>query len=102
MISTLLVARIEGEPLSYEDLLRYCLLLLIAGNETTTHLIGNAFLCFDEHQEVMDELRTAPELMGGALEEILRYLSPAQSVLRRATVDTQISGQQIKARSTIH
>ncbi len=57
LISALLDAQIDGQHLNQRELLGFCILLLVAGNETTTNLIGNALLCFDEHPEVMEELR---------------------------------------------
>src|SRR5579885_3136394 len=80
LISAPLAAEIEGERLTDIELLGFCILLLIAGNETTTNLIGNAILCFDEHPEVYDQLRDAPELLPSAIEEALRYRSPVQAM----------------------
>jgi cytochrome P450 len=97
LISALVAAQLDGEKLTEPELLSFCVLLLIAGNITTTNLIGNAILCFDDHPEVMDELRADPSLMPGAIEEILRYLSPVQRLIRAATVDTVIGDKQIKA-----
>ena len=52
LISNLLTAQIEDEHLSMVEMLGFCMLLLVAGNETTTHLIGNAILCFSEQAGV--------------------------------------------------
>ena len=57
LISALLAAQIDGQHLNQRELLGFCVLLLVAGNETTTNLIGNALLCFDENPEVMEQLR---------------------------------------------
>lgn len=97
LISALVAAQVDGEKLTEPELLSFCVLLLIAGNVTTTNLIGNAFLCFDDHPEVMDELRAEPSLIPGAIEEVLRYLSPVQRLIRAAAVDTVIGDKQIKA-----
>lgn len=97
LISALIEAQIEGVHLSEPELLSFCLLLLVAGNETTTNLIGNALLCFDEHPEAMEQLRAEPALLPNAIEEVLRYLSPVQLLVRAAKVDTQIGEQKIKA-----
>jgi cytochrome P450 len=74
LISALLNAQIDGEHLSQQELLGFLVLLLVAGNETTTNLIGNALVCFDEHPEVMEQLRAEPELIprGGAALSVSR------------------------------
>lgn len=95
LISGLLSAQVEGQHLTQQELLSFCTLLLVAGNETTTNLIGNALVCFDEQPQVMDELRTAPDLIPSAVEEVLRYRSPVQFTARVATADTEIRGQRI-------
>lgn len=97
LLTALIQAEVDGERLSDMELLGFCVLLLVAGHETTTNLLGNAILCFDEHPEVMDELRAEPELLPNAIEEILRYYSPVKMLGRTATVDTTLRGQSIKA-----
>jgi len=70
LISRLLAAEVDGEKLSTRDIQASCILILIAGYETTTRLIGNAMFCFTQHPAVMAELRAAPDLLAGALEEV--------------------------------
>jgi cytochrome P450 len=97
LISALLDAQIDGRHLNQRELLGFCILLLVAGNETTTNLIGNAILCFDEHPEVMEQLRAEPELLAGAIEEVLRYRSPVQFMYRRVVADVTIRDSQLRA-----
>jgi cytochrome P450 len=97
LISALLDAQIDEQHLDMRELLGFCILLLVAGNETTTNLIGNALLCFDEHPEVMEQLRAEPELIPGAIEEVLRYRSPLQFMYRRAAGNVTIRDQEIQA-----
>jgi len=97
LISALLDAQIDGQHLNQRELLGFCILLLVAGNETTTNLIGNALLCFDEHPEVMEELRAEPALVPGAIEEVLRYRSPVQYMYRRAVADVTIGDHEMRA-----
>lgn len=101
LISALLNAQIDGQHLNQQELLGFCILLLVAGNETTTNLIGNAFLCFDEHPEVMEQLRAEPALIPEAIEEVLRYRSPVQFMYRRAAADITLGGQEIRAGQTV-
>jgi cytochrome P450 len=97
LISALLSAEIDGERLSVQDLLSFCVLLLVAGNETTTTLIGNAMLCFDTFPATIPLLREDPSLLPSAIEEVLRYHSPILTVSRRVTTDTTLGGQELKA-----
>ncbi|MBO0685842.1 MAG: cytochrome P450 [Candidatus Dormibacteraeota bacterium] len=97
LISALLAARLDGEALDQFDLLAFCILLLIAGNETTTNLLGNAILCFDENPESDDALRADPALLPMAIEEVLRYRSPVQGMMRRARSRVVLSGQVLSA-----
>lgn len=97
LISALLSAEIDGERLTERDLLSFCVLLLVAGNETTTTLIGNMMLCFDTFPAAFQTLQENPSLLTSAIEEVLRYHSPILTVSRRATVDTSLSGWEIKA-----
>jgi cytochrome P450 len=97
LISALLNAPIDGQHLNQQELLGFCVLLLVAGNETTTNLIGNALLCFDEHPEVMEQLRAEPTLIPGAIEEVLRYRSPVQFMYRQAIADFTLEGHNIRA-----
>ena len=93
LISGLLAAEIEGERLNQIELLGFCILLLVAGNETTTNLIGNAMLCFAEHPEQWEELRRRPDLLPQAIEEALRYRSPVQAMFRVTKIETELQGQ---------
>ncbi len=97
LISALIDAQIDGQHLDMMELLGFCILLLVAGNETTTTLLGNALLAFTDHPEAMEELRAHPELLPDAIEEVLRYLSPVKSMYRMASKDTELGGKQIKA-----
>ncbi|HEY3364486.1 MAG TPA: cytochrome P450 [Symbiobacteriaceae bacterium] len=95
LISSLLAAEIEGERLSEDDLLNFCWLLLVAGNETTTNLLSNAILTFLEHPDALARLRAEPERIPQAIEEVLRYRSPVQAMFRVATTDVEMAGQVI-------
>jgi cytochrome P450 len=97
LISALLQVEIDGERLPEDELLGTCLLLLVAGHETTTGLISNALVCLDEHPESLQELIAQPDLLPSAIEEVLRYRSVVHTDQRVALVDTVLDGQQIKA-----
>lgn len=96
LMSLLLAAEVDGEKLSQEELLDFCQLLLIAGHETTANLLSNAIYSFDAFPEVADELRRDPDLMAGAIEEILRCFPSVSGELRIATKETELAGQTIE------
>jgi hypothetical protein len=73
------------------------ILLLVAGNETTTNLIGNAALELLAHPDALAAVRADPSLVPSAVEEVLRYASPVQMDPRIATRDVEIQGKTIPA-----
>ncbi len=95
LVSALLAASVDGQSLSPVELLGFCGLLLVAGNETTTNLLGNMILCFDEHPDVVERLRTNRALVPGAIEEALRYYSPVRAMMRITTTETMLGDKHI-------
>lgn len=84
---------VRGEPehaLSSPELINLCVLLLVAGNETTTNLIANAVLALLAHPDIYEQLRADPTIADRVVEETLRYDNPAQAVLRVTTSKTTI------------
>jgi cytochrome P450 len=96
LMSRLILAEVDGQQLYQEELLSFCYLLLFAGYETTANLIGNAMLAFEEHPDETEELRDNPELMPGAIEEILRCYAPVIGAIRLVENDVQIRKQALK------
>ena len=86
LVSRLIEAEEEGDRLSEAEMIVTLRLLLVAGNETTTNLIGNGMKALLEHPEQLELLRRRPELIDTAIEELLRYDSPVQ-VDGRITLD---------------
>ncbi len=101
MMSELLAAEIDGERLSLEDVISFCILLLLAGHVTTTNLLSQAVRCFSEHPAVLAQLRKQPELMPGAIEEVLRYASPIWRVLRTTKSEVTLEDVTIPANSWV-
>jgi cytochrome P450 len=97
LISALVGAQEEQNALSTEDILWFCLLLLVAGNETTTNLISNSMLALTEHPAEMSRLTADPGLIPGMVEEALRYDSPVQGLFRTTTRDVTVAGTTIPA-----
>lgn len=96
LISLLLSAEIDGQKLSQQEILGFSILLLAAGNETTTNLITNAVRVLTEETAIQQQLREKPESIPGFIEEVLRYYPPIQAIGRVAAEDIEIAGNQIK------
>jgi pimeloyl-[acyl-carrier protein] synthase len=96
LISALVAVEDVGDKLNQNELLMMLRLLLVAGHETTTDLIGNGLLALLHHPQQMHLLREEPTLMESAVEEFLRYDSPVQVDARAALEDMEIHGRQIK------
>lgn len=98
MISDLIRARDGANSLSEKELLGTCILLLVAGHETTVNLLGNGLLTLLRHPQQMALLRDNPDLAPTAVEEMLRYESPVQRATQRfAMAPLEIGGQEIEA-----
>jgi len=102
LISGLVTARDEAARLSEDELVAQCILLLFAGNEATSNLIGNGTLVLLRHPAALDQLRRNPDIIQSAVEELLRFESPAQSVVRLATEDIEIDGTMIRKGDRLH
>ncbi len=95
VISDLVQAQQETDVMTADEVGNFVVLLLIAGNETTTNLIGNAVLALCSHPESLTSVSRDPSLLPKALEETLRYDAPVQLTLRRATEDVELSSGKI-------
>ncbi|GGT13867.1 cytochrome P450 [Streptomyces purpureus] len=101
LLTLLVRARDGGAPLSVDGIVGTCVHLLTAGHETTTNFLAKAVLALRAHPEVLDELRGAPGLTPGAVEELLRYDSPVQAVTRWAYEDTRLGGLDVPRGSRV-
>ncbi len=97
LISDLIAAHEAGETLTAQELVDFCIVLLVGGNETTTNLLGNAILCFHEYPDAFARLKREPDLLPLAIEEVLRYRTSIQGMERFTKVETQLGGQTIPA-----
>ena len=101
LMSALVDAEIEGERLSQEELLGFCFVLIVAGNDTTTNLIANGAVLLAHEPEQRRRLAADPSLIPGAVEEMLRCESPAQALPRRVTRDVELHGRTLPAGSEV-
>jgi cytochrome P450 len=96
LLSALAQAEEQGDRLTENELFANCALLMIAGHETTTNLIGNGILALLHNPEQQESLRLNPDLIVSAVEELLRYDSPVQKMARIALADIEVDGKLIK------
>lgn len=96
LVSVLIDADVEGEKLNELELDLFFLLLIVAGNETTRNLMSGAMTAFFDHPDQWALLRDDRSLLPGAVEEMLRYVTPVMHFRRTATADMELRGQQIK------
>jgi len=98
LISLIVHEDAEGDdPLTTQELIAFCVLLLIAGNETTTNLLGNFFEAMDRFPDELDRLRREPELIKSAVEEALRFDSPVQGLWRGIREPAELGGVELPA-----
>ncbi len=101
LLGRLIQTETEEGKLTDEELLSFCRLLLIAGNETTTGLITASVRIFDEFPETIAQLKQNPALVPTFVEEALRYYSPFAATIRKTTRDVTIAGTEIAAGSLV-
>ncbi|MCU6209266.1 cytochrome P450 [Enterobacter cloacae] len=95
LITALIKAEENGDILSEEEIIATCLMMVFAGFETTTNLIGNGLLLLLQHPEQLQRLRENPALMPAAIREMLRFESPVQRLSRMAREDFILHGKRI-------
>ena len=101
LITAFVQAEEERQVLTSIEVLGLTVLILGAGNETTTNLIGNAVLALLDHPEEQAKVRTARVNVPTFIEEVLRYDSPVQVVFRQATQEVELEGGKIPAGATV-
>lgn len=98
LLTTIATAEGSGGQLSQREALGMCMLLLIAGNITTTHLITNAIRCFDAHEaDLFATLGGDEQALTTAIEEVLRHRAPVQAMTRVPTEDVELGGETLAA-----
>jgi cytochrome P450 len=97
VLSKLALVQIDGAGLSDAELAIFCLTLLVAGNETTRNLISGGMQALLEHRVQWEKLCADPALVPGAVEEMLRWVSPVRNFVRRVQHDTELGGKSLRA-----
>ena len=96
LISHLASAEVDGVKLDRNDLLGFCALIMAAGNETTRNATTGGMLALIENPEQLRRLKSEPDLLDSAIEEVVRWTSPVIHFARTAAQDCEIRGQKIK------
>ncbi len=91
----------DASGLTHMELIGACTLLLFAGHESTTTLLGNAIAMLLNRPEMMDWLRRHPEADESAIEEFMRTVGPARAMVRKVAVDHERGGKQLQARQNV-
>ena len=101
LVRRLLGAEHHGDQLSELEVVAMCTGLVFGGHETTVNLLGNGMLALLRHPGQLEALRSDPGLIDAAVEELLRYDSPAQFISRTALVDFELRGKRIAAGDSV-
>jgi pimeloyl-[acyl-carrier protein] synthase len=101
LIYALMTSEVDGHRLSDDEVIANTIITLIGGHETTTNLIASGFLTLFRNPESFQQLRNHPEIIGSAVEELLRFESPVQHTARIAPADMQLGGKAIKKGSRV-
>jgi cytochrome P450 len=101
LTSKLLQAEVDGERLDDQEIVGFVGLLLLAGHITTTALLGNTIISFEENPEAARQIREDPSLLPAAIEEVLRYRTPFPRLARLATTNAQVGDVEIPAQGLI-
>ena len=96
LISMLVHSKVDGAPLTFPAYIGTFILLVVAGNETTRNPISGGLLALSEHPSERQKLLDDPSLIPGAVQEIVRWVSPVLHMRRTATEDTEIRGRRIR------
>jgi len=101
LVSILVEAQEAEAGLSDHEVFMFIFLLMLAGNETTTNLLGNAVDALLEHPEQLDRVATDPSLIPALIEETLRYDAPVQQLTRRVTREVKLHGVTLEPESEV-
>lgn len=101
LYSVLLAAEVEGKKLTHEEIKGIMILTFAGGRDTVINAVTNTISYFAQHPESLDRLRKEPEIIGRAIEELIRYFTPLTQMGRVVTQDTQVCEHAIKANSRV-
>ena len=101
LIYALMTSEVDGQRLTDDEVIVNTIITLIGGHETTTNLIASGFLTLLRQPAAFEQLRTHPEIVASAVEELLRFEAPVQHTARIAPADMQLAGKTIQKGSRV-
>ena len=101
-LADLINANESGDSLTDDELIATCILVLFAGHETTTNLIGNSLLTLLKHPHHFSEFKDNPDINNSACEELMRFDGPSNGIVRTVTKDHQLHGQTLRAGDRVY
>jgi cytochrome P450 len=102
MVSVLAHAELDGRPLTVEEILGFCFVMIAGGNDTASGLLSGTAAALTEHRDERRRLLADRSLVPPAVEELLRYVSPVQGLSRTATRDVELGGRTVAAGAKVH
>ncbi|WP_448503805.1 cytochrome P450 [Mycolicibacterium thermoresistibile] len=102
LASAIANGRVDGEPLSDVDCLSYYVIIATAGHDTTSHAISGGLRALIENPDQLARLQADPDLMGTAVEEIIRWTTPVKEFMRTAAADTEVRGVPIREGESVY
>jgi len=96
LLSVLLTAELDGKTVSHANVVMFAMTALAAGGDTSRSMLGGLVHCFAEHPDQWDLLRKDRSLLRNAVEEVLRWVTPARAFVRTAIRDITVGGQAIR------
>lgn len=97
LVSELIAARIDGEPMTDHEITSHLLVLLAAGHDTTASALSGGMLALIRHPDQMQKVQADMKLVPSGVEEIVRYVTPTTNFMRTAVEDTELHGVVIPA-----
>ncbi len=95
-IDSVRTSEVDGRPVTEEELIGIIQLMIVGGDDTAVHTIGNVLLELGRHHDIRDRLAADVSLMPSVLEETIRHMPPAVSIMRTVTEDIELGGQQLQ------
>jgi cytochrome P450 len=102
LVSTLVVSDIDGRPVTVEEILGFCFVMVAGGNDTATGLLGHTAALLTEFRDERRRLQGDRALLSGAVEELLRFTSPVQGLSRTTTRPVEVDGVPIPQGAKVH
>ncbi len=97
LISIIANGLVDGEPMGPLETFGYCLITFTAGHDTTKNALAGGLNAFIEHPDQLELLRQEPDLLPSAVDEVIRWASPVNYMMRTAKTDAEVAGQKISA-----